>query len=163
VGVERRITPSFKFQKARRQSFNRRHVHAADQQVESLKPENSTAASADISLREANWRLPIEARKAGISVVAISWDQSENKLANPMPSTVRFSQPTPTKFRLVWSFEGAVTEGSLWNANCSSGRAKDETLSQLIGGAASRCSGTTSGDLLWMLFGPNGVHSMFAN
>ena len=57
MGVERRIPPSFKFQKARRQSFNRRHVHAADQQVESLKPENSTAASADISLREANWRL----------------------------------------------------------------------------------------------------------
>jgi len=43
--------------------------------------------------------------------VAISWEKSENKLANPMPSTVRFSQPTLTRFCLIGSFEGAVTEG----------------------------------------------------
>jgi hypothetical protein len=30
-----------------------------------------------------------------MSVVAISWDKSENRLANPMPSTVRFSQRMP--------------------------------------------------------------------
>jgi hypothetical protein len=35
---------------------------------------------------------PIVARNAGIKVVAISWDQSLNKLAKPMPTTVRLSQ-----------------------------------------------------------------------
>jgi hypothetical protein len=30
-----------------------------------------------------------------MSVVAISWDKSENRLANPTPSTVRFSQRIP--------------------------------------------------------------------
>jgi hypothetical protein len=38
---------------------------------------------------------PIEARNADMSVVAISWDKSENRLANPMPSMVRFSQRMP--------------------------------------------------------------------
>jgi hypothetical protein len=37
---------------------------------------------------------PIVARNAGIKVVAISWDQSLNKLAKPMPTTVRLSQRT---------------------------------------------------------------------
>ena len=35
---------------------------------------------------------PIIARKAGMTVVAISWDPSLNNDASPMPSTVRFSQ-----------------------------------------------------------------------
>jgi hypothetical protein len=35
---------------------------------------------------------PIEARNAGISVVAISWDQFEKRLVRPIPSTVRFNQ-----------------------------------------------------------------------
>ena len=36
--------------------------------------------------------IPIVAKKAGIRVVAISCDQSPNRLANPMPRTVLVSQ-----------------------------------------------------------------------
>ena len=36
--------------------------------------------------------MPLEARNAGISVVAISWDQFEKRLVRRIPSTVRFNQ-----------------------------------------------------------------------
>jgi hypothetical protein len=51
---------------------------------------------------------PIEARNAGMRVVAISWDQSENRLASPMPSTVQFNQRMST-----WLFfRSGVDEGA---------------------------------------------------
>jgi hypothetical protein len=46
--------------------------------------------------------------ECGMSVVAISWDKSENRLANPMPSTVRFSQRTTGWLYLRLGVEGGA-------------------------------------------------------
>ena len=61
---------------------------------------------------------PIEARNAGMSVVAISWDQSENRLASPMPSTVRFNQRMSARHFFSGVDEGAVIAAK-GPSNCS--------------------------------------------
>ena len=66
-----------------------------------------------------------------MSVVAISWDQSENRLASPMPSTVRFNQRMS-----AWLFlrsgveEGAVnSEKGTWRNWESADRTSAKSIS----------------------------------
>ena len=54
-----------------------------------------------------------------MSVVAISWDQSENRLASPMPSTVRFYQRMSAwHFLLSGVEEGAVIAAKGCKVGC---------------------------------------------